>query len=55
MKHNKQYNDNMYLIHAVNIAYCLKMITAMYNTCTDSVKTITSDDITKTTNTKKQK
>ena len=41
MKHNTQYNDHMYLIHAMDKAY-----TAMYNTCTGNVKTIKSDDIT---------
>ena len=55
MKHNKQYNDLMYLIHAMNIAYCFKMITAMYYTCTGIVKTTTSDDITKITNMNKPK
>ena len=55
MKHNTQYNEHMHLIHAVNMAYCLKMITAMYNTCTGIVKTVTSDDNTKITTVNKQK
>jgi hypothetical protein len=55
MKHNNQYNDLMYLIHAMNIAYCFEMITAMNYTCTDIVKTRTSDDKTKITYMNKQK
>jgi hypothetical protein len=47
--------DHMYLIRAVNIAYCFKMITEIYNTCTGIVTMITSDDITKITNVNKQK
>ena len=55
MKPNKQYNDLMYLIHALNLAYCFRMIISMYFTCTGIVKTITSDDITKIINMNKQK